>query len=98
MENLLELQNLEKMHEDGRLEVKSARGGIPESLWETYSAFANTDGGSIVLGARERTDHKIEIVGVHDAFKLKTDLWNLLNNRQKVSVNLLTDGLLRIEK
>ena len=100
MENLLELelQNLEKMHEDGRLEVKSARGGIPESLWETYSAFANTDGGSIVLGARERTDHKIEIVGVHDAFKLKTDLWNFLNNRQKVSVNLLTDGLLRIEK
>lgn len=98
MENLLELQNLEKMHEDGRLEVKNARGGIPESLWETYSAFANTDGGSIVLGARERTDHTIEIVGVHDAFKLKTDLWNLLNNRQKVSVNLLTDGLLRIEK
>ena len=37
-------------------------------------------------------------VVVGDVFGIKTDLWNLLNNRQKVSVNLLTDGLLRIEK
>ncbi len=97
MDREFNILDLEKMREGGRLEVKTARGGLPESLWETYSAFANTDGGCIVLGAKERTDHAIEVVGLEDAFKLKTDLWNLLNNRQKVSVNLLTDGLLRIE-
>ena len=28
--------------EYNELEFKSARGGVPKSLWETYSAMANT--------------------------------------------------------
>lgn len=71
-------------------EYKSARGGLPGSFWETYSAMANTQGGTIVLGVAER-DGAFVGEGVPDAAQLRTVLWNQLNDRQKISRNLLTD-------
>ena len=70
------------------LEFKSARGGLPRSLWETYSAMANSYGGVILLGVEDDG----VISGVQDVAKLKTDLWNTLNNRGKVNTNLLTES------
>ena len=48
-------QNLRRSQaENGRVEVKAAAGGFPKSVLETVSAFANGDGGTILLGLTDR--------------------------------------------
>ncbi|MEA5463547.1 ATP-binding protein [Leptothoe sp. PORK10 BA2] len=79
------------------LEFKSGKGGVPRSLWETYSAMANTDGGIIFLGIEQKGEN-IDLVGVPNANKILSDLWNTLNNRGKVSINLLAENDLRVIK
>lgn len=78
------------------LECKKATRGIPSSLWDTYSAFANTYGGTILLGVIEHMDEqdntkRFDIVGIEDADKIRKDLWNIVNSREKVNINLLHD-------
>jgi ATP-dependent DNA helicase RecG len=91
---LTELGNLK---ENNRLEVKRARGGVPQTLWQTYSSFANTMGGTIILGVDEDTEGNLHVVGVPDAQQYVKTIWNTLNNRQKVSRNILVDQNVRIE-
>lgn len=74
--------------ETDAVEFKKAKGGVPASFWESYSAFANTDGGIIVLGVAE-SDGKRTIVGVSDTDKMIADIWNAANNPQRVSANVL---------
>ena len=40
------------------LECKKAESKIPSSVWETYSSFANTNGGLILFGVEEHNKEK----------------------------------------
>ena len=86
-----DIRKFDRYRENNRLEVKKAGGGIPNSLWETYSAMANGSGGMILLGVAEKDDGSFVTTGLKDVEKLRRDFWNTVNNRQKVSVNLLVD-------
>ncbi|EAD3300885.1 TPA: ATP-binding protein, partial [Listeria monocytogenes] len=40
--------------ENSNLEYKESKNSLPKDFWKTYSAFANTKGGLVVLGVSER--------------------------------------------
>lgn len=48
------IDELLKYGEHINLECKKAERGIPKSIWETYSAFSNTNGGTHRLQAFNR--------------------------------------------
>ena len=63
-------------------EVKTAKSELPKSVAESVSAFANTQGGWIVLGVRQEGKH-FEIQGVDNAEKLEQDFISSLRNQSK---------------
>ena len=64
--------------------------------------MANTYGGIILLGVDEVKTEKdwkkhYLITGLADAEKLRVDFWNLLNDSEKVNINLLKSCRLRVK-
>ena len=52
-----DISKLSEYSEDICLEVKKATNGLSNSIWETYSSFANSEGGLILLGIEEDKNH-----------------------------------------
>ena len=95
---MIDLNHLEKYRENNRIEAKKALGGLPRSIWETYSAFANTLGGIILLGVEEYKDKTLHTVDLPEPEKLVKEFWDIVNNPNKTSVNVLTNHHVRIEE
>lgn len=95
---MFDLNTLDDLHllaETVELECKLAqgqdgKGELPKDFWSTYSAMANAHGGVVLLGVRENNG-KFSIAGLESPTKVRSDLFNTLNNPAAVSANLLSD-------
>lgn len=94
---MLDFDNLQNYRENNRIEAKQALGGLPESIWETYSAFANAEGGIILLGVEELPDKTLHALDLLDPQWLIDDFWTILNNPEMVSANILTEENVQIQ-
>ena len=84
------LESLLVQNECDDLEFKSAAGGFPGNFWDTYSAFANSEGGTIVLGVQEKKGKFfLDNLTKEQVEKYRKDFWNNVNNRSTISVNLM---------
>ena len=89
---MIDFNNLQEYRENNRIEAKKALGGLPKSIWETYSAFANTHGGIILLGVEEWPDKSLHTVNLPDPDRLIKEFWDIVNNPNKTSVNILSSN------
>lgn len=93
--DMQELKSLIYQGEKVDIECKKAESKIPKTVYESYSAFANTNGGYIILGVKEdktktNPEERYVIQGIEDTGKQMEDFWSAINGN-KVNVNILKD-------
>ena len=77
------------------IECKESDSKLSKSVWETYSSFANTNGGYIFLGIKEDKKKKLpeerfQIQGIQNYDVQVKAFWDTVNN-DKVNKNILKD-------
>ena len=86
------VEELMEKKESAEIEFISAAGGFPKAFWETYSSFANTNGGTIVLGIKEKKgEFYVDSLTDELIDKYKKEFWSGVNNRDIVNLNLLSN-------
>lgn len=77
------------------IECKESDSKLSKSIWETYSSFANTNGGYIFLGIKEDKKKKLpeerfQIQGIKNYDVQVKTFWDTVNS-DKVNKNILKD-------
>ncbi|HIP61490.1 MAG TPA: AAA family ATPase [Sulfurovum sp.] len=102
MIEITSLNDILALKEDYDIEFKKAlgkngRGKLPDDFFETYSAMANTYGGRVFLGIKEE-NKEIALSGIKEPEPIKKELFDTLNNKNKISNNILRDEHIEILK
>ena len=79
-----------KGYEWNDIEFKRAQRGVPDSAYETVSAFSNSVGGWLVFGIRDGAGG-YEIVGVLEVDKVQNDFLSVLRSGQKLNRVIAVD-------
>ena len=79
-----------KGYEWNDIEFKRAQRGVPDSAYETVSAFSNTGGGWLVFGIRDGAGG-YEFVGVLEVDKVQNDFLSVLRSGQKLNRVIAVD-------
>ncbi len=95
--NRFGIKDFDLLRENNLIVAKSAVKGCP-NLWDTYSSFANTFGGTIILGVKEEDDGSFSVSHMENPEKVLKEFYNSLNNKEKVSTNILTDKDIVVRK
>lgn len=88
------IANQQFIREKAEIEYKEAKNSVPKDLWHTYSAFANSCGGFILLGIKENevgNFPELLISGVNHPDKIVDELFSQ-SRSEKVSKSLLNDN------
>lgn len=93
---MFDFTQISRYRENNRLEAKLATGGLPHSIWETYSAFANSYGGVILLGVEELPDHSLRVQGLLDPQGMVEEFIAGLDDPAVVSLNILREEDIQI--
>lgn len=83
--NMQELRQIIYKGEKVDIECKEAESNVPRSVYESYSAFANTKGGYVILGVKEDKkktlpEERFMIQGIQNSKKQVEDFWNTINS------------------
>lgn len=98
---LSSIEDIQVLQESAEVECKLAggrdgKGAVPNDMWETYSAFANTRGGVILLGIKEKRG-QFSLEGITNPAPLIKNIVDTVNNPNKISCNLLSERDVRVE-
>lgn len=93
--NIAEQIRLElQLKENSEVEFKSAKGGFPKAeFWRSFSALANTNGGTIVLGVKEKNHEFIpDGLSAEQISKYRKQFWDDAHNKSCINIPLLVES------